>query len=438
MRTDLRQFIRLRQPKFFSRSPLANHLYSALAAATPPESKSLRPLPEYVPQAFWDWATTTARYLFTPRHEFVTAEKAPSNSHYSVPNTLRVAIAGDWGTGTEESFAVNNEMLRWDGGQKPHLTIHLGDVYYVGGEKEVEQNCLDGKDKDGKQNFPTKDSVGWNLGSLGSFALNGNHEMYAKGNAYFDTLLPKLGMLDDDGKPQGQVTSFFCLENDFWRILAIDTGYNSANWLASSNLLCQLEDSLIAWLRTLIPANDTKATVLLSHHQYFSAFEDNYLLPVKQLSPFFKSPVLWIWGHEHRSAGYDLFNVDGISLQAHGRCIGHGGMPVEAAEPSADPKHSAAKQKLIYYDARPNTFYTGVGETPPIGINGFAHFSFVGPRLTIQHKYLVPDSTAPNPPSYSSAVPLITESFTCSGCQIRWEGFIGPNPQIAGLNINPK
>jgi len=36
--------------------------------------------------------------------------------------------------------------------------------------------------------------VTWPHGLLGSFTVMGNHEMISRGNAYFDTLLPTLGL----------------------------------------------------------------------------------------------------------------------------------------------------------------------------------------------------------------------------------------------------
>ncbi len=50
-----------------------------------------------------------------------------------------------------------------------------------------------------KENFlgePTSPypPVKWPQGKLGSFALSGNHEMYARGNGYFDAILPKMGL----------------------------------------------------------------------------------------------------------------------------------------------------------------------------------------------------------------------------------------------------
>jgi hypothetical protein len=46
---------------------------------------------------------------------------------------IRLSLAGDWGTGTHEAAAVTEGILRF----KPHFTIHLGDVYYIGGPTGV-------------------------------------------------------------------------------------------------------------------------------------------------------------------------------------------------------------------------------------------------------------------------------------------------------------
>ena len=132
-------------------------------------------------------------------------------------NEIRIALAGDWATGTDEAHLVGELIKKFD----PHYSIHLGDVYYVGYRTEVDENFLGIKNQE-SQFEPCL----WPYGSRGSFALNGNHEMYARGFAYFDRMLPTLGLITN-GKPLGQKASFFCLENEFWRIIALDTGYNS-------------------------------------------------------------------------------------------------------------------------------------------------------------------------------------------------------------------
>jgi hypothetical protein len=81
---------------------------------------------------------------------------------------------------------------------EPHFTIHIRDVYYVGDATEINENCLGVKNPN--NNY---DPVTWPLVSRGSFALTGNHEMYANGNGYFEVFLPTLGMRDAQGKMLG-------------------------------------------------------------------------------------------------------------------------------------------------------------------------------------------------------------------------------------------
>lgn len=49
---------------------------------------------------------------------------------------IRIALAGDWATGTDEAHTISELIKAF----KPHYTIHLGDVYYVGDPNEVDEN----------------------------------------------------------------------------------------------------------------------------------------------------------------------------------------------------------------------------------------------------------------------------------------------------------
>jgi hypothetical protein len=130
------------------------------------------------------------------------------------------------------------------------------------------------------------------MGAKGSFALNGNHEMYADGNGYWKMILPKMG-LKERGNSEwgaGQWASFFCLENKHWRIVGLDTGYNStrfdwgkvpvlqrSKWLRKTTRFkpgCAIPESLLAWLKSSVnPDGDKRGLILLSHHGPHSAFE---------------------------------------------------------------------------------------------------------------------------------------------------------------------
>ena len=80
-----------------------------------------------------------------------------------------------------------------------------------------------------------------------------------------------------------------------WRILAIDTGYNSDTLFGN----CKLDDHLINWLKTVInPIQNRKPTVLLSHHQWFSDFGDeDYETPANQIADFLQGQeIIWLSG----------------------------------------------------------------------------------------------------------------------------------------------
>src|SRR5262249_37902528 len=91
--------------------------------------------------------------------------------------------------------------------------------------------------------------------------------------------------------------SFFYLHNEHWRILAIDTGYNSVGWPIVERIFlpkCALPPQLLDWLRTTVKLDpkDPRGLILLSHHQYFSRYDDWYLKPAEQLAEFISRPVL--------------------------------------------------------------------------------------------------------------------------------------------------
>jgi len=357
------------------RSSAVSHLYRSAERLAP---ANYPPLKQYAPSVWWGWIKAYLKYVFNPKHDFPAYTASPSKAVYDLTgddgSPVRIALAGDWATGTNEAFKVASQIQQFH----PHFTIHLGDVYYVGDPPEVNENCLGVRNPE--NNY---DPVLWPIGSLGSFALNGNHEMYANGNAYFDLFLPRLGLKQANGRMSGQQTSFFCLQNRFWRVIAIDTGYNSIGIPILSQIPwinripgvggdCKLHDGNLDWLHEVVlPTEDNRGLVLLAHHQYYSAFEGQYTVPAKQLwSAGVQRSALWFWGHEHRLAGYPLTGSN--DLKVFGRCIGHGGMPIELKSPAGN-----AELAPVFYDRRqsPNGF----------GFNGSVNLTFQGPRLTANY-----------------------------------------------------
>jgi hypothetical protein len=335
----------------------------------------------------WAWIVNYLKSVFHRKYKPFPVYPAGASGVYPLraidgDNVVKIAIAGDWGTGTVEAQEVANSMMKWN----PDYTLHLGDVYYVGDTPEIDENCL-GHDAHGYK------GVKWPSGTQGTFALNGNHEMYCGGHAYFKYFLSKLG---PGNPPQGQPTSFFCLETPCWRILAIDTSYNSVGlpilgalpWIDQLSFVganSRLEDGQIAWLRGLNLRENIKPTLVLSHHQYYSAFpEQVYTLPAQQLAEFFPNQeIVWMWGHEHRMAIYDKFSKEaGGNLCAYGRCLGHGGMPVSVSKPDGEGCFDASKAPLTFYDTSTHNLSDGT----PVGRNGFVLMTLDGFTLTFDYR----------------------------------------------------
>ena len=367
--------------------PRSSGLSFLYKAATDQQKRYHFLLGAFLPSVIGPWIGEYFKNRFGSRHKFQSYEDpAGDKGIYKLgddssiggkpdPNgEIRMSLAGDWGTGTDEANEVADQMNQFH----PHYTVHLGDVYYVGDKTEVEENCLGIPDPD--HSFTP---CMWPLGSVGSFALNGNHEMYARGIAYFDRFLPELGMRPGCGaRPAGQHASFFCLENEHWRIIALDTGYNSIGipileYLFSPS--CKLRDEQLQWLREVVkPSQDKRGIILLSHHQYFSSFDKQYPKAAQQLNPLINAPVLWFWGHEHRMTIYGRYGQKG-GIEAYGRCIGHGGMPVEI-----NPERKHSEYPLVLCD---NRKYPS-SEDITVGYNGFVNMTFKGNQLSIDYRDL--------------------------------------------------
>jgi hypothetical protein len=360
----------------------ASHFRAGAAAYS---ESTYNPLFGLLPGRLAKWIPHVARYWFRRKHKFRDyTTPGRGNGVYRIEDRVKLSLLGDWATGTDEAQQVADCTARFD----PDFTIHLGDVYYVGDPTEIRENFF------GEETSPYA-PVRWPMGRKGSFALCGNHEMYARGIGYYVSILPRMGLrADGAGWGSGQWASFFCLENRFWRVIGIDTGYSStkfdfgkmpvfekSKWVRKSTHLkpkCRLADPLLDWLREVIqPDADNRGLILLSHHGCQSAFSDWYQIPSVQLSAFIHRPVLWFWGHEHKLAIYAGYTVPG-GIQTHGRCVGHGGMPVErGAEPDIECP-------LLAWD---NRRYQN-GEPIDVGYNGSANLSFDGPSLHVEYRDL--------------------------------------------------
>ncbi len=310
---------------------------------------------------FLPWLWNYLKVVGTPRSAFP-AYQAPTSARpgvFSIPDSCVIALASDWGTGTESAYRVSDAIRV----AQPDITIHLGDVYYSGTADEYRKYFL------GEEDWPRgRLRRAGPASALATYALNANHEMYSGGAGYFGAALPALG----------QETSYFCLENAHWRILALDTGYyaKSVPFLELIVNFIRLHGANRRWLEDVVfaDATDRRPVLLLSHHQWFSAFDSEYKRVGDQLRPYLDRVLLWFWGHEHRFAGYAPFGFDGATVRA--RCIGHGGMPIELGK---TPQRS--DRPLVFTDER----QAGVLEGEAIGYCGFAVLRLDGPALVVEY-----------------------------------------------------
>lgn len=238
----------------------------------------------------------------------------------TLPEKCRIAIVGDWGTGDERAQRLLEEVGR----RKPDLLIHLGDVYYSCTNAEADRFL-----SNVRRVFPK-------VSGVRVLTLCGNHDMYS-GGAPFYGLLNQLG----------QEVSFFCLRNENWQVLAADTGYNDSNVREEGKKATWVRDydegeaySELAWHHRRLTTAGARRTILLTHHQPFSAnsaIDSGSAMNKRlhgQFEPFLGRIPLWIWGHEHNQVIYE--EHAGV---LRGRCIGASAVPVAADEHpyQADP-----------------------------------------------------------------------------------------------------
>jgi hypothetical protein len=216
-------------------------------------------------------------------------------------NDARILLVGDWGSGLPRAQKVAARMVEElaNGGRaQPHV-IHLGDVYCSGSKREYERRFL--------KYWPVAQGA-----HIGSYSLNGNHDMYTGGHAYYRTCLTDPRFERQNG------CSFFALRNDYWQFLALDTTYEDGG----------LHGRQAEWARSPIADAPAMKNALVSHHQLFSAHEDGAETLVEKIRPVLDTGRVdaWAWGHEHRCIEYAETRWDDVRV-GFSSCIGHGGIP---------------------------------------------------------------------------------------------------------------
>ncbi len=372
------------------------------------------------------WISHALKHFFKRKHPFITYSSGnggiyiAKDKNGNPTENVKIAITGDWATNTPESTEVANRMMD----HEPEYTIHLGDTYYTGEKVEIEQNYLAPK-------------APWKKGLSGSFALMGNHEMYTAGESYYNCLLPQLGERDFSASSLrylGQTASYFCIKTNSWIVIGLDTGYNSegfpflVNPGGSLRADCRFDEGLIKWLKDDVKLGEEKhrGIIFLSHHQYCSAYEKEFYKPAEQIADIIgkNRPVLWLWGHEHRFSVYGKFTSKN-GIPAYGRCIGHGGMPVEIRtifEKESKLKFDNLKEtrKLVITDKRVSRNVDN--PKVPVGYNGYALLNLNDNTATISYFSIGRGITNEKDELvFEPSIPLLTEIWSVNNGTIKGE-----------------
>jgi len=262
-----------------------------------------------------------------------------------------VALLGDWGTGT----AAATQLLEQVAAHNPDVLIHLGDIYYSGTADE----CVN--------NFEAIINRVFNrpANPISVFTMAGNHDMYSGGKAYYE-LVKRL-----NPAPCQQTASFFCLRSDDnkWQFVAMDTGLHDDDPFNVDTVLTFLNPDEEAWHVARIAGFPGK-TILLSHHQLFSALAEIGPLNAEGLSepvnPYLQTSynrfaeaakggiAAWFWGHEH---AFTIYNT--CAGLAKGRCLGHGAIPALGVPAPKLPQltYSPTYQNVVL-QMDPQNYYT--------------------------------------------------------------------------------
>jgi Calcineurin-like phosphoesterase len=325
---------------------------------------------------------------------------------WQIPSDGVVGIIGDWGTGLPDAQALLTDLMVR---HNPVALIHLGDIYYSATPSEVVANYAQIIANVFQQTLPEGQRIP-------VFTLAGNHDYYSLGYAFYDVFQTMNGPIPG----ASQNASYFCLRtaDGGWQFLGMDTGFYDSNPIDQVNPLYagpQLHATEVQWLQNKI-TTFSGATILLSHHQLFSAnarlngrlspYADlPYMNPYlrEAFEPYFATDIAaWLWGHEHNFVAYqnDLFGLPKarlIGCSAYEELVSADPYKVNYPQvPYLDPTGYRVASEAGYY----NHGYS---------IIDFSARSSPTDPVTISH-YQFPSWGSTAPPSPASSL-LLTEQL---------------------------
>jgi hypothetical protein len=296
------------------------------------------------------WSEAAAIWL---EHVFAGKHAFPNNPPViPIPDSVQIAMAGDWGTGDwrgSANPAPSTDVATHLAFLKPHITVHLGDVYYAGTSDQEQHLLVDL----------------WPPGTLGALTLNSNHEMYSGGTPYFDVALasPRFSL-------QGG-SSFFALENTNWVVVGLDSAYYSSEAGMYMDGALGNDGVQVGFLKKQVEKG--KKVIVMTHHNGLSddgSTTNSLYDQVMSAFPANAGPVLWYWGHVHAGVVYQNHDPQGRNVAC--RCSGHGALPWGQAPVFNNPANILWYEKRSAHDP----------DIPERVLNGFNMLYLDGPNVS--------------------------------------------------------
>lgn len=285
--------------------------------------------------AFLNLAQTASNNAWYNGGIFPTTPAPPViNLQGSQPDTVSIAVIGDWGSGSTAA----QQLMKQVTGLNPDYILHVGDVYYAGTPLATDPNggiyFSPGEEMANLYNL-------WPAAYAGkSFTLNSNHEMYSGANGFFTDAL---GVTNSTPKGSGLFSAqggstCFLLQFGGWSLLGLDSAFMSSLTSAfMTGSIGGVYGTQGQWIQGLVNNNTITpdTTIVFSHH---NGFADD----TTSASPLWgeirgslgADPYAWYWGHVHNGIVYNSpINIpsvpgqQGITTNTWARCLGHAALP---------------------------------------------------------------------------------------------------------------
>jgi hypothetical protein len=301
--------------------------------------------------AGWLWTVLNRMLNFLS-----TAKFRSNNSFKPIPlsprpdtgtdGTVKIAIIGDWGTGTYPASTHGDgqqaaDVLKTAVDLNPDYIIHLGDTYYAGTSKK---RLPPGEEKANLVDLWANLTPGFPAGRF--FALNSNHEMYGGAFGLYNDALDKPIFA-----AQGGLT-YFALQFKNWLLGGIDSAYFSPSitYLKGGLGSTAKDPHQYKFLQDFssYAADKKMNTLLMSHHNPITTFADGLFGPLwGDVTGTGKlMPDYWYWGHIHLGAVYSdtapIWKQLKLANPPKARCIGHSAIPVATPWGFSEPENAGA------------------------------------------------------------------------------------------------